>query len=127
MQVPESRLMQLLGNAGLRRLFADHRSPGAEVLNPDDEGDEHEDGYGGLDPRRRRRPKGGAKNYPLVPSDEGRKLMDSGTFGRNGFYEDILRRRSNRLARRLMSRELGSNKNQLLRSNLLISQVQNVS
>lgn len=114
--------MQLLGNAGLRRLFTNHRVSEFGALNADDDG-EIEDGYGGPSTGRKRRPKGAKQKFPPIPSQEGRKLMDSGTFGRNEYYEDILRKRKNRLSRRLMSRELGANMDHPLRSNRLMSQV----
>jgi WD repeat-containing protein 23 len=45
----------------------------------------------------------GAQHFPKVPSDEGRKLMESGVFGTSD------RREPNRktLARRILDRELG--------------------
>lgn len=115
-------MMQLLGNAGLRRLFTNHGASDFGALNADDDG-EIEDGYGGPSTGRKRRSKGAKQRFPPIPNEEGRKLMDSGTFGRNEHYEDILRKRKNRLSRRLMSRELGTNVDNPLRSNRLISQV----
>jgi NADH/NAD ratio-sensing transcriptional regulator Rex len=50
-------------------------------------------------------------------------LMDSGLFGSNEYYQDILRQRKQRLGRKLMSRELGVDQSQLRRDNQLISQV----
>lgn len=115
-------MMQLLGNAGLRRLFTNHRASELGASNADDDG-EIEDGYGGPTTGRKRRPKGAKQNFPPIPSEEGRKLMHSGIFGRNEYYEDILRKRKNRLSRSLMSRELGTNVDHPLRSNRLMSQV----
>lgn len=115
-------MMQLLGNAGLQRLFTSHRASGSRALNADDDG-EIEDGYGGPSIGRNRRAKEGKLKFPPVPSEEGKKLMESGNFGRNEYYEDILRKRKNRLSRRLMSRELGTNADHPLRSNRLMSQV----
>lgn len=115
-------MMRLLGNAGLRRLFANHRGSESGALNADDD-DEIEDGYGGLGPRRRRRPKGATKQFPPIPSEEGRQLMNSGTFGETEYYGDILRKCGSRMAQRLMIRELGTSIGSPVRSNGLISQV----
>lgn len=118
-EVSPTQMMRLLGNAGLRRLFTNHGASEFGALNADDDG-EIEDGYGGPSAGRKRRPKGA--KHP-IPNEEGRKLMNSDTFGRNEYYEDILRKRKNRLSRRLMSRELGTNVDHPLRSNRLMSQV----
>lgn len=103
--VTRNQLLQLLGHAGLGRLFADHtgrrRRP---LLDDDDEDSEPDTGYGGVGPRRRRGL--GRKAFQKVPSEEGRELMESGTFGTNDRSEDTLRRRK-KTAYRLMQRELG--------------------
>lgn len=84
-----------------------------------DDGDEEGDAHG---EQRRRRTKGRA-TLPLVPNEEGGRLMINGTFGQTGNYEDKLRKRKNRLARRLMYRELGVSMESPTRCNKLISQV----
>ena len=89
----------------------------------DDDDDDDDDGLEGLLRRRRRRPRGSKANFPPVPSEEGKKLMTSGTFGSNEYYKDIFRKRKPHLARRLMSRELGQDAVQSKRGNRLISQV----
>lgn len=116
--------MQLLGHTGLRRIFANHRAGGAGITVQLDDGNEIlEDGFGGLGTRRRRRAKGSNNRFPLVPSEEGQKLMDGGVFGSNEYYRDTTRKRNTRLARKLMSRELGSGRAQSTRTASAISQV----
>lgn len=54
----------------------------------------------------RRRPRGSDPDrFPKVPSDKGRELMDSGTFGANDIYSPIKTKKQ--LARRILDRELG--------------------
>ena len=99
--------MQLLGRAGLGRIFtADHPSRRGRLLhdNDDDLDSEPDTGYGGVAPRRKRGR--GRKAFQKVPSDEGRELMGSGTFGTNDRPEDTMKRKK-KLAYRLMRRELG--------------------
>ena len=115
MAVP-SQIMQLLGRAGLRQLLAQHRA--ADV-----EDDDMEYGYRGPASRRRRRPKEGKSEFPAVPSEEGRKLMDAGVFGSSEYYRDRGRKRNTRLARKLMSRELGNDRGQTTRSPRAVAQV----
>ena len=73
--------------------------------------------------RRLRRRKGSKVAHTPGPSEEGRELMDSGTFGSSEYYRDILRKRKQRLARRLMSRELGLDAVQDRKAKHLMSQV----
>ena len=82
-----------------------------------------DDGFGGLATRRRRRDKGSGKKFPPVPSEEGKKLMDGGVFGSNEYYRDTTRKRNTKLARKLMSRELGTSGNQTTGTVTAISQV----
>ena len=83
-----------------------------------------EDGTATLLGRNRRRCKKTKKaDFPKVPSDVGRGLMSSGNFGINENYQDILRKRKRKLARRLMTRELGLNAVQDKTANRLVSQV----
>ena len=109
--------MRLFGHAGLRDLFTTHRGSGIIV----DEDDEVDDGYGGT--RRRRRTRDRRGQYPPAPSEEGKKLMATGTFGENAHYEDKLRKRKERLATRLMYRELGTHADTPHRTDRLMSQV----
>ncbi len=81
------------------------------------------DHVGGSTNRRRPREKCSSKRFPPVPSKEGKKLMDGGCFGSNEYYRDVTRRKNTRLARKLMSRELGAGMGQSARTASAISQV----
>ena len=117
-------IMQLLGHAGFRQIFASHRAGGSGITLQLDDGNEIlDDGFGGLATRRRRRDKGLGKKFPPVPSEEGKKLMDGGVFGNNEYYRDITRKKNTKLARKLMSRELDTGKGQSTRAASAISQV----
>lgn len=119
-----TQIMQLLGHAGLRRIFANHRAGGAGIALQLDDGNEILDvGLGGR-ATRSRCAKGSTNNkYPPVPSNEGRKLMDGGVFGSNEYYRDTTRKRNMRLARKLLSRELGSGRGHSTKVASAISQV----
>ena len=106
--------MQLLGHAGLRRIFANHTVAGS---GEDDDNDI------GLSGRRRRRTKLDPNRFPKVPCEEGRKLMDSGTFGSNERWQDVTKKRKSKLAEQLMYRELGMDENHAAKANRVISQV----
>lgn len=110
--------MRLFGHAGLQGLFTNHRSNSSG--NPPDDDDDPDNGYGS---RRRRRGKASKEGYPTVPSEEGEKLMATGTFGESEHYEDRLRNRKGRLATRLMYRELGISSHAPNRANKLAAQV----
>ena len=90
--------MQLLGRAGLRRIFANHSG----ALDIDD-------GSGTLaaETRRRRPHQPRQHRYPAVPSEEGTKLMRSGTFGCTEYHYETLKKKNKRLATRIMNRESG--------------------
>ncbi|KAL8807383.1 MAG: hypothetical protein Q9182_000722 [Xanthomendoza sp. 2 TL-2023] len=119
-QVTRSQIMRLFRQHGLQNLFRTHQTN--TFGNPLDDEDE-DDGYTARGSRRRRRRgQGIASNYPPIPSEEGRRLMGSGTFGENAFYEDKVRKRKDRLARRLIYRELGVHQDSPGRANKLISQ-----
>ena len=105
--------MQLLGHAGLRRIFANHTVAGS--------GDDDDDI--GLSGRRRRRTKLDPNRFPKVPSGEGRKLMDSGNFGSNEVWQDVTKKRNSRLAEQLMYRELDMDGSHAAKANKAISQV----
>ncbi|KAK4893403.1 hypothetical protein LTR27_008299 [Elasticomyces elasticus] len=130
-----SRILQLLANAGIRGVFQNAGGPttrsrglrqhvalGEDDEAPDEDDDDEDftnDAYLGFGSRRRRPPRrpivGG--RYPKIPSEEGRKLMDSGNFGTNDrcdhtscgepLSQPTLHKRR-KLAHRLLSRELGS-------------------
>lgn len=106
--ITREQMLQLLGHAGLRRIFADHTGRRRRATDEDEEENEDSEpdvGYStGFAPRRRRGR--GRKAFQKVPSDTGRELMQSGTFGANDRAEDTFKRKK-RLAYRLMRRELG--------------------
>ncbi|KAL8775785.1 MAG: hypothetical protein Q9194_003636 [Teloschistes cf. exilis] len=87
--------------------------------NPPDDDDDPDNGYGS---RRRRRGKASKERYPTVPSEEGGRLMATGTFGESEHYEDRLRNRKGRLTTRLMYRELGISSHAPNRANKLVAQ-----
>ena len=114
-----TQIMQLLGHAGLRRIFA-NRSSGDRGITLRIDEDELDDGLGS---RRRRRARSTKHQFPAVPSEVGQKLMDGGVFGTSEYYRDNLRKRNKRLARKLMSRELGNDRNYSTRATSAVSQV----
>lgn len=124
--------MQLLSHAGLRGIFRPStagmttRSGGRRqhvaLEEEDDEEDPEEDddedehiGYGRS--HRKSRPAFVGDRYPKVPSEEGQKLMASGSFGTNDRcdhgacgrpFEQSTQNKRRRLARRMLDRELGA-------------------
>lgn len=119
--VSRTQLMQLIGHAGLQSLFTNHNTAHAEAFGPDDEDTDLDDGYGGFG-NRRPRPRGAKTKPPSVPSEEGRKLMDSGTFG-TSISSQISPKMKTQLARSLMSRELGVGRVNSVTTNKLLSHV----
>ena len=117
--------MRLLGHAGLRRILANHRAGGPGItlqLDGEDENDS-EDWFGVPVTQRRRRTKSWKDRYPPVPSEKGKVLMDEGKFGNNEHFRDRRMRRGTRLVRRLMSRELGTDRHLDTRVASSVSQV----
>ena len=107
--------MQLLGHAGLRRIFANHSGA---LIDVDDDGGTYAAG------RRRRRPYQPRQHrYPAVPSEEGTKLMRSGTFGCTAYDRETLKRRNKRLATRIMNRELGVERSHSTSQDNIMAQV----
>lgn len=106
MLVTREQIMQLLGHAGLRQIFADHGATRRRALADDDDDSEPDTGYGGASRRPRR--KRGSQAFEKVPSEVGRQLMEEGTFGTNDrdTYNHLNKRRK-RLAYQVMQRELG--------------------
>ena len=97
------QLLQQFGVNGLRRFLEQYSNPGIGVGSGSDEEEEIVSG-----PRRKGRPKRSKiNNFPPVPSEEGKKLMDEGEYGRNQWYRDRLKKRKSRLSHKLMWRELG--------------------
>ena len=125
--VSRNQILQLLGHAGLRRLFASHGTGGLRAVELDDDDEDDDDGlegvYGIRAGRWRRRSKPPKSKPPPVPSEEGRKLMNSGIFGSNDYYQDLLKKRKPQLHRRLMARELGTHAALSKRDNRMIAQV----
>jgi WD repeat-containing protein 23 len=133
--ITRDQIMQLLGHAGLGRIFASDFTPrGARRRNQhivEDEEDEEEEidegdpgtGHNGRT-LRSRRPRGRTA-FEKVPSDQGTELMNAGTFGSNPRSEDTIKRKK-RLAYNIMRRELGlgsegrqQNASRLLRQDMI--------
>jgi WD repeat-containing protein 23 len=112
--ITREQIMQLLGHAGIGRIFTSDYTSRARIRNPrfiDDDGDSEDEndtetgtGYDPVGPRRKRGR--GRAAFQKVPSEEGQKLMNSGTFGSNYRSEDPIKRRKT-LAHKIMTRELG--------------------
>ena len=121
-----AQLLALLRtNAPLRRLFADSamEEQSANTGNHEHEEEYGLTGYGGFGTRRRRRPTNFEDKYPKVPSEEGKALMRSGSYGSRDDFADIRRRRKNNMSERLMWRQLGTKaRGSYRRANRLISQ-----
>ncbi|KAK8204956.1 WD40-repeat-containing domain protein [Phyllosticta capitalensis] len=116
-RISREQIMQLLGHAGLRRIFADHTSGRRAQVDDDEDSETDNTGYGGLCARRKRK---GRKAFEKPPSAEGRKLIASGTFGANERPLDSYTRKK-KLAYRLIHRELGlgCSGRQRLRNNII--------
>ena len=114
--------MQLLGHAGLRRILANHANGGAGITLQTDQ-DDLAEGLGMVGSRRRTRAKRARNKFPDVPSEEGRILMNVGTFGTTEYYRDRLRKRKASLAKRLMSREIGNDREYSTRKPSTLTQV----
>lgn len=102
-------VMQLLRNAGFRRLLATRgRLQGWRLAEADDDEDS-DDNTGWRPPMsgwgRTRRSNRDVMPFEKVPSETGRDLMWDGTFGNNDRPEDTMKRKK-RLATNLMRREM---------------------
>ncbi|KAF4630590.1 hypothetical protein G7Y89_g7547 [Cudoniella acicularis] len=104
------QVIRLLANSEIGRLFRFTTDDDLEL----DEEDDDED-FNPMWRRRRRRPKPDPNRFPKVPSDEGRELMNSGTFGSNEAQsvspeddEDERMQKKKKLARRILDRELAT-------------------
>lgn len=120
--------MQLLGHAGLSQLLSMDYT-GSQPRNPyftaesDDDPEASETGNDSTSPKKRRLR--GRAAFQKVPSEEGRVLMNSGTFGTNPRSTDSTRRKK-RLQYKIMQRELGlggsgrqNNANNLMKQELI--------
>ncbi|KAK5164350.1 uncharacterized protein LTR77_010046 [Saxophila tyrrhenica] len=128
------RILQLLSHGNLRSILqstggpttrsrARHGGARLAALDDDDDSlqdddDDDEDAYRGYGARRSRRARRTfvGERYPKIPSEEGKKLMDSGTFGTNDHcdhtacglpFSDTHMRKRKKLARRMLDREMG--------------------
>jgi DDB1- and CUL4-associated factor 11 len=112
------QIMQLLGHAGLGRIFAQDFTPGSARRrvrgNGDGEEEEEEEDDEESDPVltsrkiRQRRDRGpyGREAFEPVPNEKGRELMEGGNFGSNPRSEDTIKRKK-RVAYDVLRRELG--------------------
>ncbi|KAI1819958.1 WD40-repeat-containing domain protein [Xylaria intraflava] len=106
----ERRVMALLASVSRRAGWASQR----EILNLlrsrhlgillDGDGDDDNDNWGHSHRLRRQRT-ADPNRFPKVPSDQGRDLMNSGTFGTSDVSSPLRKRKQ--LARRMLDRELG--------------------
>jgi WD repeat-containing protein 23 len=136
--VTQQQILQLLSQAGFRNIFSGagpttrSQARRAHLGGGDDDDDDDDDdeadaaddsddddsiyrGYGARRARRSRKRFEGER-YPKIPSDKGKELMDSGTFGTNDhcdhsacglpFSQTNMRKRR-KLARRMFDREMG--------------------
>jgi WD repeat-containing protein 23 len=99
--ITRDQIMQLLGHAGLGRIFATDFTPRSSLRRRriDEEEDEEEEDsdagtrYGFVGPTRtsgrRRRPRG-RDLFEKVPSEQGKELMQTGTFGSNPRIVDTI-------------------------------------
>ncbi|KAL1959638.1 hypothetical protein VTO42DRAFT_1673 [Malbranchea cinnamomea] len=96
-----AQLFDYFGAEGLRQFLQGHGLL-RRRLNLDDEGSRSSQF------RRRHRQRPLEELYPKIPSDMGKKLMASGTYGYNPYFIDRMKRRDKSLYTRLLWRELGS-------------------
>lgn len=103
--VTQRQLLQLLGTAGIRNIFASQGGIRVQIASPDDDA---EDERRWANTRSRRREPAEPYKWPPVPHPEGQKLIEEGTFGSNEPLHDMINRRhKKKLAYRTMMRELG--------------------
>ncbi|KAJ8120487.1 hypothetical protein O1611_g10355 [Lasiodiplodia mahajangana] len=107
----ERRVINLIANVGRRVGIVSQREilnllrgrQGITSLLGDDDADDDDGGRWGT--RLRRRPRPDKTRFPKVPSDKGRELMNSGTFGAIDVSSPL--RKKKQLARRILDREMG--------------------
>lgn len=96
---------RLVARQDILRLFTQAGGLRRFVINDDDQDEEHARGYGSLRAGRRAKL---SNQFPAVPSEAGRALMESGTFGTNEREDGQVRFATRKkLAARIMRRELG--------------------
>ncbi|KAF1941516.1 WD repeat-containing protein-like protein 23 [Clathrospora elynae] len=125
--ITRDQIMQLLGHAGLGRIFASDFTPRYSARRQridGEEGEEERDSDPSRTSGRTRRPRGRAA-FEKVPSEQGTELMQTGNFGSNLRTEDTIKRKK-RLAYNIMRRELGmgsdgrqKNANRLLKQDMI--------
>ncbi|KAI8945822.1 WD40-repeat-containing domain protein [Xylaria longipes] len=107
----ERRVINLIANVGRRAGVVTQR----EIMNLLrgrnlgillNNGDDDDDDAANWEPRLRRRRALDPNRFPKVPSEKGRELMNSGTFGANDISSPL--RKKKQLARRILERELGT-------------------
>ncbi|KAI1123925.1 WD40-repeat-containing domain protein [Nemania abortiva] len=107
----ERRVINLIANVGRRVGLVSQReilnllrgrNQGITSLLGDEDAD---DDIGHWGQRLRRRPRSNKDRFPKVPSDKGRELMNSGTFGATDISSPLGKKKQ--LARRILDRELG--------------------
>ena len=122
--VVPTQIMQILGHAGLRQIFANHSDDSVTLrLDRDDSAE----GFGIFGSRQRHRARRTKNKFPDVPSKEGQILMNQGIFGTSGYYRDRQTQRKTSLAKKLMRREMGDDREYCTRAPSAISQVREVS
>ncbi|TGJ79946.1 hypothetical protein E0Z10_g8815 [Xylaria hypoxylon] len=106
----ERRVINLIANVGRRAGLVSQREllnllrgRNLGILLNGDEDDGDDDNW---DQRLRRRRPLDPNRFPKVPSQKGRELMNSGTFGANDVSSSLKRRKQ--LARRILDRELAT-------------------
>ncbi|KAI0468985.1 WD40-repeat-containing domain protein [Xylaria cf. heliscus] len=106
----ERRVINLIANVGRRAGLVSRRELldllGGRNLGILLNGDDDDDDDGNWGPRVRRRRTLDPNRFPKVPSEKGRELMNSGTFGANDISSPL--RTKKQLARRILERELGT-------------------
>jgi WD repeat-containing protein 23 len=130
--ITREQMVQLLGHAGLARIFPAGFVPRSGLrrrrLDEEEEGSDPGTGYDPIGSARassRRRGPRGRDLFEKVPSEQGQELMQGGNFGTNPRSEDTLKRKK-RLAYDIMRRELGiggngrqKNSTRLLRQDMI--------
>ncbi|EAT92261.2 hypothetical protein SNOG_00766 [Parastagonospora nodorum SN15] len=119
--ITRDQIMQLLGHAGLGRIFASDLTPRTGRSRnlrtvPEDGLDEGEDndprtGYNLRPDRPRYRGPHGREAFEKVPSEQGRELMNTGAFGSSPRSEDTVKRKK--------SEGRQKNANKLLRQDMI--------